>query len=223
MLEHAFERLGCRRVELKTDALNERSRGAMEALPAQFEGVHRKHMLVRGGREPRLGLVQRDRRRVARGAGEPPTPARSATRNCRTTPIASRGGRGRRRGPTFGVPLVADELGRQRVEQLLDPGDRRRRIVLAREHEHRAADVRRVRSDVEVALAGRVPVRAQRQVHLDPRDRFGGQRRARVERHADAQELGEVALGRLGEVAGGDLAGLRAAEAVELAITRVWT
>jgi RimJ/RimL family protein N-acetyltransferase len=49
MLEHAFETLGCLRVELKTDARNERSRGAMAALPAQFEGVHRKHMLVRGG------------------------------------------------------------------------------------------------------------------------------------------------------------------------------
>ena len=48
-LEHAFERLGCRRVELKTDALNERSRAALAALPAQFEGIHRKHMLVRGG------------------------------------------------------------------------------------------------------------------------------------------------------------------------------
>ena len=49
MLRHAFETWGCRRVELKTDALNERSRGAMEALGATFEGVHRKHMLVRGG------------------------------------------------------------------------------------------------------------------------------------------------------------------------------
>jgi len=49
MLEHAFERLGCLRVELKTDARNERSRAAMAALPAQFEGVHRKAMLVRGG------------------------------------------------------------------------------------------------------------------------------------------------------------------------------
>jgi N-acetyltransferase len=49
MLEHAFERLGCLRVELKTDARNERSRAAMAALPAQFEGVHRKSMLVRGG------------------------------------------------------------------------------------------------------------------------------------------------------------------------------
>jgi RimJ/RimL family protein N-acetyltransferase len=49
MLEHAFDVWGCRRVELKTDARNERSRGAMEALGATFEGVHRKHMLVRDG------------------------------------------------------------------------------------------------------------------------------------------------------------------------------
>jgi RimJ/RimL family protein N-acetyltransferase len=49
MLEHAFERLACRRVEFKTDARNDRSRGAMEALPAQFEGVHRQQMVVRGG------------------------------------------------------------------------------------------------------------------------------------------------------------------------------
>lgn len=48
-LEDAFGRLGCRRVEFKTDALNERARAALEALPAQFEGIHRKHMLVRGG------------------------------------------------------------------------------------------------------------------------------------------------------------------------------
>jgi N-acetyltransferase len=45
-LAHAFERHGCMRVEFKTDAKNERSRRAMEALPAQFEGVFRKHMLV---------------------------------------------------------------------------------------------------------------------------------------------------------------------------------
>ena len=49
MLGHAFEHWSCLRVELKTDALNERSRRAMEALPAQFEGIHRKHLLVRGG------------------------------------------------------------------------------------------------------------------------------------------------------------------------------
>jgi RimJ/RimL family protein N-acetyltransferase len=49
MLGHAFEVWGCRRVELKTDARNERSRGAMEAMGATFEGIHRRHMLVRGG------------------------------------------------------------------------------------------------------------------------------------------------------------------------------
>src|SRR5256885_3881370 len=49
LLRHAFETLGCLRVELKTDARNERARGALAALPARFEGVHRKHMLVRGG------------------------------------------------------------------------------------------------------------------------------------------------------------------------------
>jgi RimJ/RimL family protein N-acetyltransferase len=48
-LEHAFDVLGCRRVEIKTDALNERARAALAALPARFEGIHRKHMLVRGG------------------------------------------------------------------------------------------------------------------------------------------------------------------------------
>ena len=48
-LEHAFDVLGCRRVEFKTDALNERARPALAALPAAFEGIHRKHMLVRDG------------------------------------------------------------------------------------------------------------------------------------------------------------------------------
>jgi RimJ/RimL family protein N-acetyltransferase len=46
MLGYAFERLDCVRVELKTDARNERSRAAMAALPAQFEGILRKHMTV---------------------------------------------------------------------------------------------------------------------------------------------------------------------------------
>jgi RimJ/RimL family protein N-acetyltransferase len=46
MLEYAFETLGCVRVELKTDARNERSRAAIAAIPAQFEGILRKHMIV---------------------------------------------------------------------------------------------------------------------------------------------------------------------------------
>ena len=46
LLGYAFEALGCVRVELKTDARNERSRAAMAALPAQFEGILRNHMIV---------------------------------------------------------------------------------------------------------------------------------------------------------------------------------
>jgi len=46
MLEHAFDELGCMRVEFKTDARNERSRSALAALPATFEGIFRKHMLM---------------------------------------------------------------------------------------------------------------------------------------------------------------------------------
>jgi RimJ/RimL family protein N-acetyltransferase len=49
LLRHAFETLGCRRVEFKTEATNARSRAALAALPAQFEGVFRKHMVVRDG------------------------------------------------------------------------------------------------------------------------------------------------------------------------------
>lgn len=49
LLGHAFEQVGCRRVEFKTDARNERSRGALEALGAKFEGILRKHMVVQQG------------------------------------------------------------------------------------------------------------------------------------------------------------------------------
>jgi RimJ/RimL family protein N-acetyltransferase len=46
MMRHAFETLECVRVEFKTDARNERSRAALAALPARFEGVLRNHMIV---------------------------------------------------------------------------------------------------------------------------------------------------------------------------------
>jgi RimJ/RimL family protein N-acetyltransferase len=49
LLRHAFEAEGYLRVEFKTDATNARARAALAALPAEFEGVFRKHMLVRGG------------------------------------------------------------------------------------------------------------------------------------------------------------------------------
>ena len=50
MLRHAFESLGCIRVELKTDALNERSRAAILRLGAREEGTLRQHFIVVGGR-----------------------------------------------------------------------------------------------------------------------------------------------------------------------------
>ena len=49
LLEHAFERHGLQRVEFKTDARNERTRGALLALGAQFEGIFRKHMILPTG------------------------------------------------------------------------------------------------------------------------------------------------------------------------------
>jgi RimJ/RimL family protein N-acetyltransferase len=49
LLQHAFEDEGFYRVEFKTEATNERSRAALAGIGATFEGVFRKHMVVRGG------------------------------------------------------------------------------------------------------------------------------------------------------------------------------
>jgi RimJ/RimL family protein N-acetyltransferase len=48
LLSHAFDRLGCVRVEFKTDARNARSQRALERIGATREGVLRKHMIVQG-------------------------------------------------------------------------------------------------------------------------------------------------------------------------------
>lgn len=50
MLRHAFETLGCRRVEFKTDSLNEPSRRALLGIGATFEGIFRNHMVMPDGR-----------------------------------------------------------------------------------------------------------------------------------------------------------------------------
>ncbi len=50
MLRYAFEELGCIRVELKTDSLNERSRRAILRLGAKEEGTLRSHMITHTGR-----------------------------------------------------------------------------------------------------------------------------------------------------------------------------
>jgi len=51
MLRHAFEVWDCLRVELKTDAMNQRSRKAILRLGAKEEGILRKHMLTWNGRQ----------------------------------------------------------------------------------------------------------------------------------------------------------------------------
>ncbi|MBI4473532.1 MAG: GNAT family N-acetyltransferase [Acidobacteria bacterium] len=50
MLRHAFETWKCIRVELKTDALNVRSRAAILRIGAKEEGIFRNHMITRTGR-----------------------------------------------------------------------------------------------------------------------------------------------------------------------------
>src|SRR5271163_2810282 len=50
MLRHAFEVWNCFRVELKTDALNQRSRNAILRIGAKEEGTLRRHVLTWTGR-----------------------------------------------------------------------------------------------------------------------------------------------------------------------------
>ncbi len=50
MLRHAFEVWKCMRVELKTDALNQKSRNAILRIGAREEGTLRRHLLTWTGR-----------------------------------------------------------------------------------------------------------------------------------------------------------------------------
>jgi RimJ/RimL family protein N-acetyltransferase len=50
MLRHAFEEWKCYRVELKTDALNQKSRNAILRIGAKEEGTLRRHVLTWTGR-----------------------------------------------------------------------------------------------------------------------------------------------------------------------------
>lgn len=49
LLTHAFERLGCIRVQLKTDLRNVRSQNAIERIGAKREGILRNHMILPSG------------------------------------------------------------------------------------------------------------------------------------------------------------------------------
>jgi len=50
MLRHAFETWNCIRVELKTDALNQKSRNAIARIGAKEEGTLRQHLVTWTGR-----------------------------------------------------------------------------------------------------------------------------------------------------------------------------
>ncbi len=50
LMQHAFDMLGCIRVQLKTDARNERSQRAIERIGAVREGILRNHMILPDGR-----------------------------------------------------------------------------------------------------------------------------------------------------------------------------
>jgi RimJ/RimL family protein N-acetyltransferase len=49
MLRHAFEVLGCLAVEIRTHALNDQSRAAIERLGARLDGILRQHMIMPDG------------------------------------------------------------------------------------------------------------------------------------------------------------------------------
>ncbi len=50
MLQHAFEKLNCIAVEIRTDALNEVSRKAIQRLGAKQDGILRNHKIMKNGR-----------------------------------------------------------------------------------------------------------------------------------------------------------------------------
>jgi len=50
LLGHAFDALGANRVELKTDALNEKSRNAIARIGGVQEGIFRQHVVCASGR-----------------------------------------------------------------------------------------------------------------------------------------------------------------------------
>ncbi len=98
MLRHAFEVLGCGRVELKTDALNQRSRQAILRLGAREEGTLRQHMRTASGR-------MRDTVYFSILAGEwPEVKSRLEQR-------LARGDTGRRESPRLRTELRPGDLG----------------------------------------------------------------------------------------------------------------
>jgi RimJ/RimL family protein N-acetyltransferase len=81
MLRHAFEALGCWRVEFSTNERNERARRALEALPARFEGIKRDdRRLADGSRRSSAiySILDREWPEVAQHLGARVAAARSS-------------------------------------------------------------------------------------------------------------------------------------------------
>ena len=195
MLGHAFERLGCRRVELKTDAVNERSRGAMEASGAVRGRPPQAHARARR-REPRLGLVQRRRRRVAGRPGEPATRGSAAAsgsssrRNDRTSSTASGSSRGRRSAGLRG----SSGSGRAPAAATRPPPARTRAARTGRPRRRAQASARargRARRGGRPPAPRRPSSSTNASVDHQPRERLGPRHVAHEERDAAAQVLGE--------------------------------
>ena len=126
MLAHAFDTLGCRRVEFKTDSRNERSRTALLGIGAQFEGIFRNHMVMPERPDASLGVLQRHRRGVARGS----SPARGTARGL--IPSAMIGGPGPGPGRSAGRHRPVPTEGFRGRAHRPRPGQRRR--VVRRGH-----------------------------------------------------------------------------------------
>ena len=123
LLEHAFDVLGATRVQLKTDARNERSRRAIAGIGASFEGILRKHSLRADGPGLRdvamFSITDEDWPGVralleARISTRPRARARRAARSARSPhPRAARARRrpARARGSSIGssTPLAMPE------------------------------------------------------------------------------------------------------------------
>ena len=131
------------RVEFKTDAKNERARAALAAIPAEFEGIHRKHMVVRDGErrdsawyavidddwpEVKAALERQDRRasrrlRAARYPLRDWSKRNEQRQRDRTRPRRL----GRRRPPRGARRRAARRRRRARPPLRARPGDRRGR------------------------------------------------------------------------------------------------
>ena len=125
--------------------------------------------------------------------------------------------------PAAGMRLNVVRSGGQRPRELLGACERERRIVLPREEEHGAGDPADVLTQVQLAGLDTRPDDGRLGVDAHARDDVGIETAAGVERQADAHVVREGRLGRVTEIAGGDLARFGAASLSNSETDRWWT